>query len=194
MIKGPIVCTFWQQSVFRGLTSFFNCPPLLEEKDKHLLSLLHSTVCVWLCVWVCVCGVCMCVWCVCVGVVCVVRVCVCVCGVWVWCACVVCVCVRVYVSVCVRVVCVCVCMRMCVCVRVMSVCVNVCVWVCVNVCVCVRVMCVCVVCGNKSTKSDFCSISIHTLCASVCRLLHSRSYGKNRVQAPFMLCCSTVFV
>jgi hypothetical protein len=43
-------------------------------------------------------------------------------------------------------------------------------------------------------KSDFYSILINILYVNVCGLLHSRSYGKNRGHAPFMVLLRHCFV
>ena len=43
--KRPVLCTFCTQSAIPGLTRLFELTGLFEPKNKHLLSLFHSPVC-----------------------------------------------------------------------------------------------------------------------------------------------------
>jgi hypothetical protein len=52
MKKRPILCMFCTQSAIRVLTRLFELTALFESKNKHLLSLFHSPVCVCVCVFV----------------------------------------------------------------------------------------------------------------------------------------------
>ena len=47
--------------------------------------------------------------------------------------------------------------------------------------------CVCICAPVGAQKNGFCSVLINILCVDVCELLHSRSYAKNRVHAPFVV-------